>query len=74
MFNHTVAGQRLPKQVSADHDLPLRFHRCLTNPRLLEIEEIKFVPSGPVSHSFIERLIGTVRGEYLDHVLFLERS
>ncbi len=38
--------------------------------RLLEIAEIKSIPGTPISHPFIERLIGTVRREYLDNVLF----
>ena len=54
--------------VSTDHDPLFRFHRWLANLRVLEIEEIKSVPHAPVSHPFIERLIGTVRREYLDHV------
>jgi len=37
---------------------------------VLEIDEIKSVAYVPVSHPFIERLIGTVRREYLDQVLF----
>jgi hypothetical protein len=32
---------------------------------VLEIDEIKSVPYVPVSHPFIERLIGTIRREYL---------
>ncbi|TMH36871.1 MAG: transposase, partial [Betaproteobacteria bacterium] len=36
----------------------------------LEIEEIKSVPYAPVSHPFIERLIGTIRREHLDRVFF----
>src|SRR5947209_16842833 len=39
-------------------------------PAVLEIEEIKSVPYAPVSHPFIERLIGTIRREYLDRVFF----
>ena len=37
--------------------------------RILEIEEIKTIPSVPCSHPFIERLIGTIRREYLNHIL-----
>ena len=35
----------------------------------LAIEKIKSIPFVPVSHPFVERLIGTVRREFLDHVL-----
>ena len=37
--------------------------------RILELEEIKTIPYVPVSHPFVERLIGTIRREYLDYVL-----
>jgi transposase InsO family protein len=70
MFNHAIAGQRLPKLVSTDHDPLFRFHRWLANLRVLAIEEVKSVPYAPVSHPFIERLIGTVRREYFDHMSF----
>ena len=36
----------------------------------LEVTEVKTVPYVPLSHPFIERLIGTVRREYLDRTLF----
>src|SRR5881296_4356719 len=39
-------------------------------PAVLEIEEIKSVPYTPVSHPFVERLIGTIRREHLDRVFF----
>ncbi len=32
--------------------------------------EIKTIPYVPLSHQFVERLISTVRREYLDHTLF----
>ena len=70
MFNHAVAGRCLPKRVSTDHDPLFRFHRWLANLRVLEIDEIKSVPQSPVSHPFVERLIGTIRREYLDRVFF----
>jgi transposase InsO family protein len=70
MFNQAVAGQPRPKHLSTDHDPLFRFHRWLANLRVLEIEEIKSVPCVPVSHPFIERLIGTVRREYLDRLFF----
>ena len=70
MFNDAITGQALPKHVSTDHDPLFRFHRWLANLRVLEIEEVKSVPHIPVSHPFIERLIGTIRREYLDRVFF----
>jgi putative transposase len=70
MFNRASRGQSLPKHASTDHDPLFRFHRWLANLRVLEIGEIKSVPYAPVSHPFVERLIGTVRREYLDRVFF----
>ena len=70
MFNHAVSSQRLPRHVSTDHDPLFRFNRWLANLRVLEIEEIKSVPYTPVSHPFVERLIGTIRREYLDRMFF----
>jgi putative transposase len=70
MFHYAISGQPLPKRLSTDHDPLFRFHRWLANLRVLEIEEIKSVPYAPVSHPFVERLIGTVRREYLDRMFF----
>jgi putative transposase len=70
MFNHAIAGKPLPRHLSTDHDPLFRFHRWLANLRVLEIEPIKSVPYVPVSHPFVERLIGTIRREYLDRAFF----
>ena len=68
MFNHAVPTQPLPKHGSTDHEPVFRFHLWLANLRVIEIEEVAlFVP---VSHPCIERLIITVRREYLDRQLF----
>jgi len=37
---------------------------------VLEIDEIKSLPHVPMSHPFVERLIGSVRRELLDQTLF----
>ena len=42
----------------------------MANLRILEIDEIKTVPDVPLSHPCVERLIGTLRREFLDQVLF----
>jgi transposase InsO family protein len=70
MFNQAVAGQPRPKHISTDHDPLFRFHRWLANLRVLEVDEIKSVPYEPTSHPFIERLLGTIRREYLDRLFF----
>ncbi len=55
---------------STSAPITFRFHRWLANLRVLKIEEIKSVPYTPVSHPLIERLIGTIRREFLDRVFF----
>lgn len=70
MFNQIISGKPLPKRLSSDNDPLFDFSRWKANLRVLEIEEIKSVPGVPTSHPFIERLIGTCRREYLDHIHF----
>ena len=70
MFNRAMTRQRMPKYLSSDHDPLFRFQRWRANLRILEIDEIKSIPGTPRSHSFVERLIGTIRREYLDQTLF----
>src|SRR5258708_569183 len=70
IFNHAAAAEPLPKYLSTDHDPLFRFHRWLANLRGLDIEAIKSVPYVPVSHPFVERLIGTIRREVLDQLVF----
>jgi len=70
MFNAAVHGQGAPRHLSTDHDPLFEAHRWRANLRILEIDEIKTMPQVPLSHPFVERLIGTMRREFLDHVLF----
>jgi putative transposase len=73
MFNRALRGQReVPKYLSSDHDPLYRFGQWQANLRILDVTEIKTVPYVPWSHPFVERLIGTIRREYLDHTLFLD--
>jgi putative transposase len=69
MFSQVIVGHSTPRHLSSDHDPLFRYHRWPANLRILEVEEIKSVPCVPVSHPFVERLIGTIRREFLDHVL-----
>jgi transposase InsO family protein len=71
MLNQAIAGHAPPVRIITDHDPLFRFHRWLANLRVLEVEEeIKSVPHASMSHPFVERLIGTIRREYLDHTFF----
>ena len=70
MFNAAIHGQGAPRHLSTDHGPLFEAHRWTANLRILEIVEIKTVPHAPISHPFVERLIGTMRREFLDHVLF----
>jgi transposase InsO family protein len=70
MFNVAIHGRGTPRHLSTDHDPLFEAHRWMANLRILEIDEIKTVPHVPLSHPFVERLVGTMRREFLDHVLF----
>jgi transposase InsO family protein len=71
MFNRAIRGQRwIPKYLSSNNDPLYRFHQWQANLRVLEVTQIKSIPYVPLSHPFVERLIGTIRREYLDHMLF----
>ncbi len=70
MFNQITATKNMPLYISTDHDPLFQFHRWKANLRILEIEKIKSIPFTPISHPYIERLIGTVRREFLDQTLF----
>ena len=70
MFNQAISGQGVPVRLSCDHDPLFQFHRWQANLRILGVEAVPTVPHVPCSHPFVERLIRTVRQEYLDHLLF----
>jgi transposase InsO family protein len=74
LLNRAISGKHTPRYLSSDNDPLFTFHRLRANLRILGIEEIKSIPYVPISHPFIERLIGTVRREYLDQVLFWNAS
>jgi transposase InsO family protein len=70
MFNCAIVSHPPPRNLSSDNDPLLRYHRWCANMRILEINEIKSIPYTPISHPFVERLIGTIRREYLDNTFF----
>ena len=64
-----VIRQPVPHTQLNQHRL-YRFHQWQANLRILDVTEIKTVPYVPLPHPFIERLIGTIRRECLDHSVF----
>lgn len=70
MFNDAISKQGLPRHISSDNDPLFLYHRWQANLRILDIDEIKTVPHVPISHPFVERLIGSVRRELLDNIFF----
>ena len=74
MFNHAIRGLSRPKRLSSDHDPLYRFHQWCANLRVLQVTEVKSVPYVPLSHPFVERLIGTLRRECVDQLLFWSAS
>ena len=71
MFNHAIRGLSRPKRLSSDHDPLYRFHQWCANLRVLQVTEVKSVPYVPLSHPFVERLIGTLRRECVDSTAVL---
>ncbi len=70
MFNKAISRTGIPKYLSSDNDPLFEYHRWKANLNILAVDEIKSVPHVPRSHPFVERLIGTIRRECLDHTLF----
>lgn len=70
MFNQATAKHPTPTYISTDHDPLFKFHRWQANLRILGVDEIKTIPFTPISHPFVERLIGTIRRECLDQTFF----
>ena len=70
MFDRAIGRQPPPTYLSSDHDPLYRFHQWQANLRMFDVEAIKTVPDVPLSHAFVERLIGTIRGDCLDRTLF----
>ena len=62
------------EQISKTFANPLDKDVWKANRRIRGIQEVKTIPGVPVSHPFIEGLIGTIRREYLDRLLFWNDS
>ncbi len=74
MLNSIISGSECPQYLSSDNDPLFRYRQWNANLRILEVEQVKTIPYAPMSHPFVERLIGTIRREYLDQVPFWATS
>ncbi len=65
----SIGGKRIfdPRSEATTDAHSARQRSCRS---ILEVAEVKTVPYLPISHPFVERLIGTIRREYLDVVPF----
>jgi putative transposase len=70
MFSSAISSKGAPKYLSSDNDPLFLYHQWQANLRILGADEIKTVPYTPRPHPFVERLIGTIRREFLDQTLF----
>ena len=70
MFNTAISSSSAPKYLGSDNDPLFLYHQWQANLRILGVDEVKSVPYTPLSHPFVERLIGTIRREFLDQTLF----
>ena len=74
MFNAAISSKGIPEYLSSDNDPLFLYHQWEVNLRILGADEVKTVPYTPLSHPFVERLIGTIRREFLDQTLFWNAS
>jgi putative transposase len=70
MFNTAISNGCVPQYLSCGNDPLFQFQKWQANLRVLDVDELKSIPSTPSSHPFIERLFGTIRREFLDRTLF----
>ncbi|WP_200821190.1 integrase core domain-containing protein [Oceanicoccus sp. KOV_DT_Chl] len=70
LFNEVMSKNNRPTYLSSDNDPLFQYQRWQANLRILDIQEVKSVPYTPISHPFVERLIGSVRRELLDQAFF----
>ena len=70
LSNSIIGGSKSPRYLSSDNDPLFEFHQWNANLRILQVTQVKTVPYVPLSYPFVERLISTIRREYLDQVPF----
>ena len=56
--------------MSGDNDPLSRYHQWIVNLDIMDIDMVKSIPFTPTSDPFVEMLIGTIRREFTDEILF----
>jgi len=56
--------------LSTDNDPLFTDRRWRANLKIMDVAEVKSIPYAPMTHPFIERVIGTIRREYFDQTPF----
>ena len=75
MFNKIAYRKTWPKYISTDNDPLFKYWLWESNlENHYQIREIKSVRNCPWRHPFVERLIGSCRREFTDHILFWSES
>jgi putative transposase len=74
MFNSPISSRGSPEYLSSDNDPLFQYHQWQANLRIPGADEIKTIPYTPLSHPFVERLIGTIRRQYLDQTIYWNAS
>ena len=69
LLRHITFSSAPPIHSSSDQDPLFECRQWKVNLRILGAKEVKTIPHVPLSHPFVERLIGTVRREHLGHAL-----
>ena len=71
LFGKVISGHAtLPTHLSSDNDPLFEYRQWKANLRILDVAEVRTIPYVPLSHPFVERLIGTVRREFRDQIPF----
>ena len=71
VLNQAISSMDTPKYLSSDHDPLFNYHQWAANLRVPDIDEIKSILYTPHLASLVERLIRTVRREFLDQIFVL---
>jgi hypothetical protein len=73
-YEHKITPKWIGVRLSLDHDPLFQFQRWQANLRILGMEAVQTVPMVPWSHPFVERLIRSIREEYLDQLFYWNAS